>query len=97
LKKEYIIQPLSGFTPHVGVLLSMMEKTRETTKERVANLSTAQLDWRFDAAANSIGMLLGHIAAVEEIYTIQHLEVRENYTGRRAFLKTKIGSGQRRL
>jgi uncharacterized damage-inducible protein DinB len=77
MSKDLLVQPVSGFTAQVGSLISMMEVTRSTTKERVLGLNTDQLDWRFDQDANSIGMLLGHIAAVEEIYTIGHLEDRQ--------------------
>jgi uncharacterized damage-inducible protein DinB len=92
-QKKYLIQPISGFTPQVGALLSMMETVRKKTKERVLTLTTVELDWRFDQKANSIGMLLGHIAAVEEVHTIPYLETREPTSEEHSFLKPRLELG----
>src|SRR5438552_12452205 len=88
--KSMLVQPISGFSAQVGVLLSMMEMTRETTRARVVGLTVPQLDWRFDSKANSIGMLLGHIAAVEEIYTIEHLEGRKPTAEENSWLQPRL-------
>lgn len=91
--EDLLIQPIPGYTSQVGILLSMLEKTRETTKKHVAKLNTAQLDWRFDAKANTIGMLLGHIAAVEEFYAIEHLEGRKLSAEEDKFLTPRLDLG----
>lgn len=67
---DYIIQPVSGFTPQIGQLVAMMAYVRETTLRAVEGLRTAELDHEHDAASNSIGALLAHIAAVESSYNV---------------------------
>ena len=75
--EDLLIHPLPDYTLQVGAVLAMMEMTRATTKKQVAKFNTAQLDWRIDDKANSIGMLLGHIAAVEEVFAIEYFEGRK--------------------
>ncbi len=75
--KQLLIEPVAGCTVQVGSLLSMMELTRASTRALVANLNRPQLNWRLDAQANSVGMLLAHIAAVETLYWLRHLERRD--------------------
>ncbi|WP_213528236.1 DUF664 domain-containing protein [Paenibacillus sp. J31TS4] len=48
----------------------MMGYARHTTLAAVRGLTIRELDVRFDEASNSIGMLLGHMAAVEAIYQV---------------------------
>lgn len=74
-----LIKPKPGFTPRIGELVSMMNYARFTTLQGVQGLSTAQLDYRLDWSANSIGSLLLHLAAVEtwyQVYTFEHREMR---------------------
>lgn len=66
-----IIEPTPGFDPPIGQLVSMLAYTRATTLDDVAGLDRAGLDHRLDDQANSIGMILEHIAAVEEHYQIR--------------------------
>ena len=61
----YLIRPQPGYTPTIGHLVSMMHYSRLTTLEAVRRLSTEALDFLLDEQANSIGMLLEHIACVE--------------------------------
>jgi uncharacterized damage-inducible protein DinB len=65
---SYVVTPLTGFSPNIGRLVSMMSYTRWTTVRAVAGLSVSQLDHLHDAASNSIAALLAHIAAVEIAY-----------------------------
>ncbi|MBT2678278.1 DUF664 domain-containing protein [Bacillus sp. ISL-35] len=55
----------------------MMNYTRKTTLEEVEGLSIEELDYLIHDDANSIGMLLGHMAAVERIYQIITFEKRD--------------------
>lgn len=64
----YVVTSLPGFTPTIGHLVCMMTYTRTTTLRAVENLAVDQLDHLLDEDANSIGMLLEHIACVEESY-----------------------------
>src|SRR3954462_4134228 len=65
---KLIITPEQGYSPHVGVLVSTMQRCRETTILLVQDLSIAQLDYLFDEDDNSIGALLLHLAALEPAY-----------------------------
>jgi len=63
------MRPSPGYTPMVGSLVAMLEYTRVTTLDSVADLTVADLDHQHDAKANPIGALLAHITAVEWVYT----------------------------
>ena len=76
LESPYLIKPVPGFTPTIGHLVSMMSFARQTTLEQVTGLSVSQLDYLMDSESNSIGMLLEHLACVEEWYQ-EHLFGRE--------------------
>ena len=60
-----LVHPTPGYAPTIGQLVSMLDYTRATTLNDIAGLSVADLDHRLDARANSIGVILEHIAAVE--------------------------------
>ena len=63
-----IIAPAEGYSPHIGVLVSTLQRCRETTIRWVRDLTVHQLDFLYDADANSIGALLLHMAAIEAAY-----------------------------
>jgi len=65
---KLLITPAPGYSPHIGVLVSTMQRCRETTILLVQDLSVAQLDYLFDENDNSIGALLLHLAAIEAAY-----------------------------
>ena len=64
-KRLLTIAPEPGYSPHIGVLVSTMQRCRERTIQMVQGLSIAQLDYLFDAHDNSIGALLLHIASLD--------------------------------
>jgi hypothetical protein len=66
--RTYRIDPLPGYTPAIGTLVSMLTYARDTTLAAVAGLTVAQLDHLHDDASNSIGALLAHFSAVERSY-----------------------------
>ncbi|MEX2543234.1 MAG: DUF664 domain-containing protein [Trueperaceae bacterium] len=68
LESPFLIAPVSGYSGAIGHLVSMMSYTRRTTLAEAEGLSTSHLDFLMDDTANSIGMLLEHIAGVEEWY-----------------------------
>ena len=70
------IEPLAGYTPTIGRLVSMLEYARETTLAAVAGLSIAELDHLHDERSNSIGALLAHIAVSERGYQCLTFEDR---------------------
>jgi SAM-dependent methyltransferase/uncharacterized damage-inducible protein DinB len=74
------IEPVSGFTPTVGRLVGMLTYARQTLLAAVAGLSCDELDYLHDAQSNSIGALLGHVAAVERWYQVLTFEGRRPST-----------------
>jgi len=78
---SFLIGDVPGFTPQVGRLVSMMNYVRYTTLSAVAGLETRELDYLHDAASNSIGALLFHIAAVETWYQAATFAGRELEAG----------------
>jgi uncharacterized damage-inducible protein DinB len=64
----FLIGDISGFTPQIGRLVSMLNYSRYTTISDVGGLGVEQLDYLHDEQSNSIGALLMHIAAVETWY-----------------------------
>ncbi|MGA9226433.1 MAG: DinB family protein [Mesobacillus sp.] len=73
----YLIDQKDGFSPTFSHLVSMMNYARETTLNAVEGLSVEELDFLVHEEANSIGMLLAHMAAVERIYQIVTFERRD--------------------
>jgi uncharacterized damage-inducible protein DinB len=73
----FLVDQKEGFTPTLSHLVSMMNYTRDTTFKAVEGLSVEELDYLIHDEANSIGMLLGHMAAVERIYQIVTFERRD--------------------
>jgi uncharacterized damage-inducible protein DinB len=65
-----IIGPMSGYTPQIGTLVSMMTWMRATVLRSVKNMSQADLDFLFDPNSNTIGALLMHLAATEAWYQL---------------------------
>ena len=69
-----IIGPKAGLTPQVGTMASMLTWIQRAVVSPVKNLTRADLDWLFDANANSIGALLLHLAAIETYYQLHTFE-----------------------
>jgi hypothetical protein len=66
--QSWMIGPQKGFTPEIGTLVSMMAFTRMQVLHNVKGMSQQDLDFLFDAKANTIGALLLHLAATETYY-----------------------------
>lgn len=60
-----VITPPVALHPEIGRFLWMMDDVRIITKDVVAGISQAALDWSAAPATNTIGTLLYHIALVE--------------------------------
>ena len=73
---SFRIEPLPGYTPNIGRLVSILLYARRTTLAAVEGLSSAELDHLQDDSSNSIGALLAHIAVVEKSYQILTFEER---------------------
>lgn len=66
----FLVDQIEGLGLEFSKLVSMMNYTRFTTIEEVKDLSVEELDYLYDENANSIGMLLSHIAAGEKAYQL---------------------------
>ena len=69
-----IIGPRKGFSPQIGILVSMLTWMRNAILQPVQGLTVTQLDYLHDSKANSIGALLLHLAAVEREYQLNTFE-----------------------
>lgn len=76
IKTLFLIEQKEGLSLEFSKLVSMMNYTRVTTLEEVKGLSVDELDFLYDENANSIGMLLEHMAAVEKGYQIESFQGR---------------------
>ena len=65
-----------GYTPQMGVLVSMLDAMKERVEGSVQNHSVYELDYLMDEKANSIGALIMHLAAAEKLYQVMTLEGR---------------------
>jgi hypothetical protein len=65
-----VLGPRPGYSPQIGTFVSQLTWMRE--RNGVLNytkgLTQADLDWLFDANANTIGALMLHLAATEVYY-----------------------------
>ncbi|TYO73535.1 mycothiol transferase [Rossellomorea marisflavi] len=76
-ERKFFIETVELFGPEVGRLISMMEYTRYTTFREVEGLTLQQLDTKVEGCDNSIGMLLLHMASVEEAFQIMTFGERD--------------------
>jgi uncharacterized damage-inducible protein DinB len=70
----FVIGPKPGYTPQVGTLVSMLTYIQTAVISSVKGLTMADLDYLFDANANTIGALLLHLAATETYYGMNTFE-----------------------
>lgn len=63
-----IIGPVEGYSPQIGILVSMMNWMRASVLRAVKDLTQPELDFLVDSKANTIGALLMHLAATDTIY-----------------------------
>jgi hypothetical protein len=69
-----IVGPKKGYSAEVGTLTSMMAFMRDQVLRSVKNMSQQNLDFLFDAKANTIGALLVHLAAIESFFQMNTFE-----------------------
>ena len=65
-----------GFSPQMGVLVSMLDAMKERVAGSVQKHSVYELDYLMDEKANSIGALIMHLAAAEKLYQVMTFEGR---------------------
>jgi uncharacterized damage-inducible protein DinB len=74
-----VIQPLQGYSPQIGTLVSMLNYNRYTILKRIKSLTQEQLDHLFDPKSNTIGALVMHLGATEKFYQINTFEGRQEF------------------
>jgi len=67
-----VLGPLPGYSPQVGMFISMLTWMREQNGviRATEKLTMADLDYLFDRNANTIGALMLHLAAAETYYQL---------------------------
>ncbi len=74
---QRVIESEEGFSPQIGVIVSMLNDMSNRVERTVKNLSTEDIDFLLDENANSIGTLIMHLAATEKFYQVYTFENRE--------------------
>lgn len=64
-KDNLSIQPLAGYPDEIGRWLWALEDVRQRTKQTLADIHPAVIEWSPPYNGNSIGTLLYHIMAIE--------------------------------
>lgn len=73
----FTIGPVQGYSPYVGILVSMLNYNRESIISMVKNMTVDNLDYLLDKNSNSIGALLLHLAATDKFYQLNTFEGRD--------------------
>jgi hypothetical protein len=69
--EDRTLHSLPGYRGEIGVWMWCLEDARRRTLDNLRGASQAELDWQADAAANTIGSLLYHMAAIETSYVFE--------------------------
>lgn len=73
---SYLLNATKGFTPQIGILVSMLNNLSKRVEDAVSGLNERELDHYLDDKANSIGALIMHLAAAEAYYQVYTFENR---------------------
>ncbi len=73
----FVIGPLEGYSPQIGTIVSMLNYNRQTVIDTVKSLTMNDLDYLFDAKANTIAALILHLGAIDKYYQINSFEGRQ--------------------
>lgn len=73
---QYILEPKKGYTPQIGITMTMLEDLKNRIETSVENLNKDEVDFLVLDDANSIGALIFHLAATEKYYQVYTFEKR---------------------
>jgi len=76
IKAQYELKPIEGYTPQIGIIVDMLKEIKDLIESDVIDLNLDETDFLFDEQANSIGVMLMHIAAAEAYIQTETLEGR---------------------
>lgn len=77
LRAQGELKSVEGYAPQIGQMVYMLEDLKERITEQVKDLDQSQVDFLYDADANSIGSLIMHLVSTESYYQIATLEGRD--------------------
>ena len=69
-----IIGLRKGISPQLGILMSMMDRMRNSISMPVRDMTTEDLDYPVDDNADSIGAMLWHLPSTERFYQLHTFE-----------------------
>ncbi len=76
LAAQNTIRSPKGYSPHIGVVVSMLDDLKRRVTNSVRNLSQEETDFLLDEEANRIGALILHLAATEKYYQVYTFQNR---------------------
>ncbi|RKS42479.1 uncharacterized protein DUF664 [Gillisia mitskevichiae] len=76
IKAQNIIEPANGYSPQIGIMISMLEDLKTRVTQSVENLDQNNVDFLLDEDANRIGAMIFHLAATEKYYQLFTFENR---------------------
>lgn len=71
------LKAVEGYTPKIGEMVYMLEDLKDRITTQVKELDQTQVDYLYDANANSIGALIMHLVSTESYYQTATLKGRD--------------------
>ena len=71
------LKSVEGYSPNIGIMVYMLEDLKDRITQQVKELDQSQVDFLYDANANSIGALIMHLVSTESYYQTMTLKGRE--------------------
>ncbi len=62
------LKSVEGYSPKIGLMVYMLEDLKDRITQQVKDLDQSQIDFLYDADANSIGSLIMHLVSTESYY-----------------------------
>jgi len=77
LRAQGEMKSVEGYASDIGLMVYMLEDLKARITEEVKDLDQSQIDYVYDADANSIGYLVMHLVSTESYYQIATIEGRD--------------------
>lgn len=71
------LKSVEGYSPKIGLMVYMLEDLKDRITQQVKDLDQSQIDFQYDADANSIGSLIMHLVSTESYYQVATLKGRD--------------------
>lgn len=72
-REQRVFHLPTGYDPLIAPWVAMLEDTRRRTKQALAGLTTAALDWTPPEGGNNIGTILYHMMVIEMSYLYEDM------------------------